>query len=335
MSILKMVTADMQTLDIFNSVFIDSGCSFEIDSTVARTGNSSFKVIADGSYSSMCFAEMPVPSNNGDLYIRVSFKLGVLDDTDTFTIVEICTPGYVQDKITINKAGEMALYHYSGNLDVVSGLNFLTGWNCLEIHIVISNTGSWDIRLNGVQVMVGTGDTMSGTEYDVSKIRFGVMTDGRAATIYFDDIMVRDDKWCGTGGIYLLVPDAAGDDSGWTASAGNAYECVDEVPPDGTDYIYTDAATPGTRHLFNISALPVTPDSISGICVISQVQLDQTGTGTIKNAIKSGATISYGPDVGISDGAIFAEAYWDQNPDTSLDWTETDINALQIGIETV
>lgn len=124
-----------------------------------------------------------------------------------------------------------------------------------------------------------------------------------------------------------LRPNATGDETNIASQYPAEGEHWDKVDDDsGTaDYVYTDAAN-YQRDLYNIA-------TSSGSGTINSITVYAVVVGSYgreKLAIKSGTTISEGPDETVTSGTISNS--WVTNPDTSSAWTWDDINSLQIGI---
>jgi len=208
-------------------------------------------------------------------------------------------------------------------------------WHAIEIHAVIDDSsGICQVKVDCNLVIDYSGDTKDGGSTPAVDRLTTYCDNGVYGGNRVDDIMVRDDKWCGQGGIHLLIPNATGDVSDWTASAGNAYECVDEVPPSFSDYIYEDSSNL-EQHLFNFTSIPNGISTINSVKVLNVATLSEAGSGSIKSIVKSGATISGGASVALDTSTYYVENVLENNPDTLSGWLPADITNLQAGVEVV
>lgn len=346
MAVLKMATAKAGDLSLLDSVFMSS-----VEMTVSdvdyrtpdyglSTGRS-FRVLHTG-FSPYGYGTLFMPTTIGEAYVRIAFKANTYSSSDLvfFQFGEGSTTHVL---ISVNPAlGNVRTYRGSTNTTLAtssSGVWAPYSWVCLEAYVKIADSGGRTVvRINGnsTPVIDYTGDTRnSGTGF-FDSIRVGSYSGGGTGIeLFFDDIMVRDDTWCGTGGIYLLTPNAAGDESDWSASQGEAWECVDELPPSFNDYISTPAANSGAISLFGVQNLPVAPTEITAVGVLAKARMSAPGSGLVRVAAKSGTTTVYGSSVGLDVGESWLTAFMDVDPNTSAAWTESGVNALQIGIENV
>jgi hypothetical protein len=128
---------------------------------------------------------------------------------------------------------------------------------------------------------------------------------------------------------------ADGADTAWTASAGDDYQCVDEIPATFDDYISTDVSVNATKGTFAIGDLSFTPDSISVVAVYAKAQLDEAGVGSIRAIVKSSASYGNGATEGLDTTAEWVKGFFETDPATSAAWNEAGVNAAQAGVETV
>jgi hypothetical protein len=215
--------------------------------------------------------------------------------------------------------------------DLAAGGRFVV----FEVHWIIDAVnGVIELKIDGSLVLTYSGDTTypGASDAAVAIIKGG---DKQVWSIsYIDDMIVRDDTWPGRGGIYLLAPNAGSAVEDWTASAGNPEDCVDDKPPSFSDYIYTNAATDATQHLFGVESLPIAPESISAVAVMAVMKSDYAADVYAKTLVKSGATLQAGSSNAISNVATPVIDYYDTNPDTAAAWTYSDIESMEIGVET-
>jgi hypothetical protein len=215
------------------------------------------------------------------------------------------------------------------------GVHGLGKWTCFEFYVKIHDTnGIFQVKADGNLIHDFSGDTRDGGSSDaIDRIRVQASSAVRSYN-KIDDVMIRTDGWCGQGGIYLLKPDSSGDTADWTASAGNDYDCVNDIPPDFTDYIYEDSANKDS-HLFNCDNLPAGAKIVNGVKVQSYAKLDVTGSGILNNLVKSGTTTVSGGTTVLTTSDSYPKYYLEDDPDTSSAWTVSGINNLQIGVEVV
>ncbi|WP_413612345.1 hypothetical protein [Bdellovibrio sp. HCB-110] len=125
-----------------------------------------------------------------------------------------------------------------------------------------------------------------------------------------------------------LTPNAAGDTNQWTG----AYTDIDETTVNDTDLINT--ATSGNVFQCNLSALPTGSWQVHGIKITARGTTVGGGISSIALGVKTnGSSHTQTP---VSQSAVwspFETSVYTTNPITSGAWTATEINALQIHIQ--
>ena len=252
--------------------------------------------------------------------------LGVLGFSDASGVV--CFRLELRNKI---------LRAYIGGANIVPIVKLGTGTTqiekdttyLIEVRLKVGDT------LNGViQVKVDSfldidyaGSTIHDGKDELGRVQIGAFRFSLGHA-YFDNIVMDDSSWIGETEIMVLTPDGAGASTNWTPSAGANYECVDEIPPLDSDYVAIN--TVGLADTYSIENVP--SGVISSIkCV--QVQTDYYADGTptpdgLTQVVRSGGT-NYLRFV----EPVANYGLWEDDPNDSLPWSETDINNLEIGLE--
>ena len=208
-------------------------------------------------------------------------------------------------------------------------------WYNLEIHIKIDDSvGVIELRVDGVADATYTGDTKPSTETTVDNV--SLYSSGTYAA-YLDDIAINDiagsadNSWCGDGKISLLSPSAAGDVTGLTPSTGSNYQCVDEIPASGTDYVYS--ATADLYDLYNCGTIALGAGELVRRVQVQARMLEESADGdSIDLGVKTVSVESF--DSGhavITSAARYAGDDLTLNPTTGAAWTQTQLDALQVG----
>jgi len=130
---------------------------------------------------------------------------------------------------------------FGGIIATGSTTNLTTGtWYRIEIKAECSDTGAYEVKVNGVSEFSGTGD-LRNDSYAATWESIGVGSNGLFDTSVsmdcnFDDITINDSEYPGPGAIIRLNPDADGYTTDWGAGAGSAtgdYTDLDEVSASG------------------------------------------------------------------------------------------------------
>jgi hypothetical protein len=210
-------------------------------------------------------------------------------------------------------------------------------WHVFEVHVKIAGVGvgRFEVEFDGTLVLDWTGATNNQASIDRFKI---YSWDG--ATSLFDDIAFNDtagavdNSWCGDGGVLAaLVPiTGAAEYADLIASAGNAWDCVNEIPANSTDYVYESTVNKKSTYLLSdVAGLP------SGASIARVwVELDALETAAdgdkIATLLRSATTDDQGADQALTIAyARYLSAEYLVDPADSAVWSEAKINALQAG----
>lgn len=240
-------------------------------------------------------------------------------------------------------ATEIRAYRGGTLLGTSSGSGLTTAtWFYLEFKVTIHNsTGTIDIKVDGSDVLNLTGqDTQVGTPQNV--VTFSLTSSGATPRYFwYDDWYICDllgstnNDFLGDHRVDILVPNAAGDSTDWTPDAGSNYDRVNENPADD-DTTYVESNTSTDRDLYNFQSTP-------GVSAVKGVQLNTVVRETdaeifqLKHIAKSGTTTDVGSAQTVGSGASYTNIYkvYEENPDTSAAWTDSELNSAQFGIEVV
>jgi hypothetical protein len=245
-------------------------------------------------------------------------------------------------QVTAGLAIEVRRGNASGTILATSanGIFPLNAWNYVELKATINNsTGAFEVRLNGVPV---PGLTLTGqdTQNTANAFTNRYSLDG---TSFHDDHYLADTTGSAPGNDFLgdirvetLYPNAAGDDTDYTPSAGSNFQNVDDAGTADGDTTYNQSTTPGDQDLFNLQSLATVSGIVYAVQPLVIARKTDSGAREIATVIKSGATEDVGPTHTLStsyvqyDGEIHA-----LNPDTGNGFTIAEVAALQAGYRTI
>ena len=207
------------------------------------------------------------------------------------------------------------------------------GWHYITFQFSAGNVGSdWiKVWIDGELVMDISGTTLN---YGgaITEVAF-------PGTVYgFDDIWLRNDtNIIDEPQILAIFPNAAGTDSECTpVGEATNYLNVDEFEQD-FDSTYNLVAT-AEKDSFNMDA--ITAQISSG--VVHALVARFFVKGDVGNAVQlrpyviSGGTKYNGTAQSVVEGRYtYIQEIWETNPDTSVAWTLSEIDAVQIGYEGV
>jgi len=239
--------------------------------------------------------------------------------------------GAEQVRVTINSDRTIAVKTNTTVLGTtVSPVIPLNTWVYLEFKILVhASAGTYDVYVNGVNVLTGTGkDTRLQTVDGVNSVKLF----GATEAFDFDDLYIDSATIHGDSRIDTVYPDGAGNYAQWTPSAGSNYQNVDESAQDGdTTYNATDVLNEIDTYSFtNISTYSST---IRGVALNANARKDDAGTRKITPLTRVSAADFTGTEVGLYDSYRVYQQVWDDDPNAAADWTETTINGAEFGVK--
>lgn len=210
-------------------------------------------------------------------------------------------------------------------------------WYYIEVRIYIHDTlGAVEIKVNGVADITLTGiDTKANASLDVVE---QLQIRAQSSNNYFDDLYVRTEASSTevTGGflgdikIKPYFPNGDGTYTAMTCSTGSThYTLVDEALPNTTDYVSSSTAL--QKDSFNFQDASET-GSIKAVQLSAYCYKMDAGFRGVDVFVKSGATENFATSQPLSTTGKYASKVWDQDPNTSADWSQTNLNAAEFGV---
>lgn len=311
----------------------DSQSGTNMETTVVRTGVRSVRFGSNGDWISW-----GIPSTD-QVFLGGAHRLsGSLPTNNNHSIYRFVSSDSL---IAIRLHDNGSVHFYRGNTDLAgSDPNVIVpdAWQYFEIWVLLANSGGRvQIKVDGVQIIDFTGDTLEGSSVDVITVFIRGL---QSRTNYHDDVVINDDAGAinntfpGIISLVPLLPTAAGFATelqrGGTDSGANWDQC-NEVPADAVSYVFDTVVD--DRDLFNIEDLTLPAGAlIKNVIVQARCQID-SGSGNVAVMVRSGSTEDQSSDQILSAGWNLFQHLMDVNPDDSLAWEDADVDALQIGIK--
>ncbi|MGB8887110.1 MAG: hypothetical protein WCC87_10335 [Candidatus Korobacteraceae bacterium] len=227
---------------------------------------------------------------------------------------------------------KLTLYKYDGTtltaLAAESGTSLLT-YTIQRIDLQITSYGATatvNVYIDGVLVITFTGDvTVSGmTGFDCTV--FGTYNNfgGIAA---FSEVIVADED-CRLFSLVTMAPNAAGDTDQWTG----AYTDCNPITINDANAVYTN--TTGEVEEFNLIDLPAGTFTIKAVKISARASISAGATATkLELGYKTNSTLSVGTAQSLTTAWACYERIDQQNPVTSNDWQQSEMNPLQVAME--
>lgn len=280
--------------------------------------------------------------NWGTVYLAFHWKTKTVQGSDTVRWIQLDDSATEQCSLRIDSSGYLKVYQGS-TLKATSASPVFTSqntWYWVAMKFVVHNsTGSILVYVNGTEVFNASSLDLTGTANAyATKVHFRRSAADAAAEGSLDNLHIYDgsdgspyDAILAEHRIYYGLPDGDGVATDWTASSGSDYACVDENPPnEDTDYI--SSATVGHRNSFTV------PDFdgdlvIHALSLTMQARKDDATTRGIKGYSLISGTRYYSSEFSMGATYVLHTAQWIKSPASSADWTPTEINAAEWGVE--
>ena len=239
----------------------------------------------------------------------------------------------------LTAAGKLAVYQ--GTTLKATGTTTLAinTWYWIAVKFVIDNTtGSCRVLLNDNQEFNATNiDTQGSANAYATEAQFRNCADFSAARfdnvhLYdgssaapFDAIMTKELR------CYYSLPTGNGALTDWTPSAGSAYQCVDEIPPNTTDYI--SASTVGNQASFTKTALSNVAN-VYAVQAMLNAWKDDAATRGLKSFLRwSNGSLFYSGEFFMSASNSYYANQWFVDPNTAAAFVVADYDTYQFGVE--
>jgi hypothetical protein len=218
-----------------------------------------------------------------------------------------------------------------------------SSWYYIEVRCLSGNgtSGSFDVRVDGTTVITQTGvDTSNQNGVVVGSIIFPA-----SAVPLIDDLYLLDgvdastpqgaanNDFLGPVRIATLYPDAAGNYSQWTPSAGSNYQNVDDpgYPNDDTDY--NTSGSSDIKDTFSVDTLPSNIYDIKAIQYNLRARKTDVGSRSIRPLTRISSIDYGGTDQNLSSTYSYFLEILGKNPNTGVPWEISDIGSAEFGYE--
>lgn len=207
----------------------------------------------------------------------------------------------------------------------------------VEVKIVFNNSaGSVKIWLNGVLDSDTTGkDTIKyGTSCTCTRWLGGqsyTQSPPDDEDLFGDFIVHSAADALGDLGVYYLPVDADGVDADFTPSAGDNYQCVDEIGPDeDTTYNESDG-TAGHRDSFETAG--VSGMTVHSVGVLARARKTDTGAATLLLGAVHGGSEDQSAAKTLSEDYLTLVEFFDTCPSTAAAWSAAEVTAAELSCE--
>lgn len=236
--------------------------------------------------------------------------------------------------LRLNSSGQIAAYDSAASL-LATGTTALSAntWYRIEVQCGTGTSANWEVRINGVSEISGTGNLRTDQMYLTG---FGKRTDrdGNSVDFYFDDWLYDDAAYPPDGAHILLVPDSNGTYQTFSIGAGSGshYQVIDEIPPDGSTSYLLSTGTVGDAETEGLQSCATAGISGTINAVFPIVIYVRNATGAqVKPRVRSGGTNSDGPASSPYGGYSKTDFSQPTDPATGLAWTTSGLDGAEVG----
>lgn len=209
-------------------------------------------------------------------------------------------------------------------------------WVYLEAKVTLSDTvGVVTVRVNGAQVFtISSADTKNGgTKTVLDGIGMAIAN----VNALVDDIVLMNgagstnNDFIGDIKIETLYPTGAGNTTGLTPSTGSNWSNVDETPRNTSDY--NGSATDNLYDTYQMGNLATLTGTVYAINIFAYTAKSDAGAAGGAIMLRSGGTDYEKTDVALGTGFAYQNEIIETDPATSVQWTITNVNAMEAGFK--
>lgn len=339
MSLLFQTGFDHYTtvLDRWNSI---TGNDVTIQSSQGRNSSKALRINRFSSGQSSSAAYRSLPTNYQTIYFAFAMRWPTLPSGGEVSVAQVLDGSTAQLTLKLDWLGVLRFYRSTSTLlGTVPSFNAVANvWYHFEWKAKISTTvGEIELRINEVDHAIsgsGSLNTQASANAYSNVIALTQLEQGtNGGTVYFDDVVVRDDAFSGDVEVLSIFPDGIGTTDQWTATgAATTAAATDEAAPNG-DTDYASTANVGDLTLHTFQDIPTT-STIQAVVAMPYVKKTDAGTAKIKSTTRSGGTNYDGAEQAPSDASYaYFPHIWETDPNTGSAWTASNLNSAEFGFK--
>lgn len=318
------------------------GGSMSFNAGGGRRGTTSFRSVGYGNY-----IGKHLGVSRSTFIIGMSFRntnFGATGSTQDFLGLNDDVGGQIS--LAFNTSGNIVVRRGAGGTTIATSTNAMSNNTeyYIEWKITISDSSAADsciVRVNGadwLNVAAGS-DLKAQTGNTANKFFIGQLTSPpSSADIHIDDLYVCDNTgathndFLGDCRVDCVFPGADGSNSQFIPSTGTShFALVDETTPNTTDY--NESNTVGHRDTYNMQDLAAVTGTIYAVQTHVAALKADAGYRSLKSVVKSGSTTQTASPVALATSVAYDNQLFVNDPNTGAAWTESAVNAIEVGGE--
>jgi hypothetical protein len=194
----------------------------------------------------------------------------------------------------------------------------------------VINTGSAEIRVNGVQKLVVNGLNVPNGFANHQFGGFGSVTVRYDDWIVWDNTGANNNDFMGDRRLLVCFPDANGVLQDFVPSVGNAFDRINDAPPVDTSYI--EAAAAGNVSEFTKSAISINSTDIAAVVVWGRLFKTDAGVAAGRLGINSNAVASNSAEIFPGTTGTYSRYVVERNPDGGVPWSKAAVDAALLRV---
>lgn len=237
--------------------------------------------------------------------------------------------------VKINNSGQAELRLADDTLLATSTAAFaMDAWYFVEVQFVcVNETGLFILHVDGEEWMnlVNQNLAFQGSA-GVTVVRLINYVGQAIDDLYLlnDDETAEPTDFLGDHRIITKAPDGDHGTPQWTPSgAGSNYAQIDDIPLAGSDYV--KSATSGERDLYNFANEVDTALVVVAVTHAALAYKDDVGARAVDLVVRTGGAVYVGDTFSLSASPQYVQQIRTTDPDTSVAWTISGVNAAQFG----
>lgn len=342
--------------DIFNDNFNWTGDTVnpgDMEATSGRFGGQAYRCQSRTSPADLRIPLSAAGMSGTTAVIAFAFRFGATatasDAVQGFLdCYDAATGGTQHFSLAMTPAGSFVMFPATGAAFYSApNVFYHRVWHWLELKVSFLDAGSFELRIDGVAVLSGSGDFRAGTgnTSTIHSVRLtGSDDSGNDDSMLYGDIVILDgsgsapyNDFLGDLRIENTIPNADGAVANWTPLSSTNVSNIDDALAayDGnTTYISSN-----TDEQVNLAAH--VDHALTNVNTIKFAQLSvmaakETAGKNVAPRVVSGATSVDGATITplVQPDYTWCNAIWTVDPNTSSAWTKANINAAEWGVKT-
>lgn len=249
----------------------------------------------------------------------------------------------IQVDLRVNALKQLVITRNGTTLQTGTTIMSSATWYYIQAKILIANSGTWEVLLNGATELSGSGDTQQSANAQATVFGLGGIFSGSSnfgQTMRIDDVYLCDDlggvndDYLGDVRVEAIFPNGNGNSSQFDGSDGNQvdnYLLVDENDPGpDDDTTYVQSADVGDKDTYAFGNLASSTGTVYGVQILPYARKTDAGSRSICTVARLSGTETDGPNQALSTTANYLFDMRETKPGGGS-WTISDVNSAEFG----